>query len=318
MKRAGILNEIVGSLTRYCLKWIAAIPSIIFFIVGNAHSTTFAPQPFEQVLEDSPVIIRGKIIDRKVDYAQVSEGVRQLYTFYRIEVAETLKGPIPAKNDLTFREMGGEKDGVGMQVSGTAEFSTDENVVVFLGMPGVDGVYSLRGLMTGKLNFSPSAGDTEGGKEDGILTGPAIEWAPQPGTAGEPEAKQNQRQWTLSRMRQVLAEQAKSRELEQKKGGFQPTKSAESGKGVETSPGSSSRSSSDSGGGDGTSNQALALHSTEVGALPSSAPESEEGNPVPTQGMRSWVYGAIFVGSLLALLGYRLKRRRANNRGLQE
>jgi hypothetical protein len=315
--RIGKVIEIAGPQVRSCLTSLAGIFILVFLVATSAYPTTFAPQPFEQVLEDSPVIVRGKIMDRKVDYAQVSEGVRQLYTFYRIEIAESLKGPTPAKNELTFREMGGEKDGVGMQVSGTAEFATDENVVVFLGLPGADGVYSLRGLMTGKLNFSPSPGGTEGGKEDGILTGPAIEWAPQHDTAGESAAKQSQKQWTLSRMRQVLAEQAKSRELEQKKGGFPPTKSAESGKEVAGAISSPSTSSPDQEGA-GPSNQALALQPTEVGALPSPTQESAEGNRVLTQGMRSWVYGVIFVGSLFVLLGLTLKKRRANNGGLQK
>ncbi len=132
-----------------------------------ALATTFLPRPFPETVKDAPVIVRGKVGAKRVDWGKGTDNTRRLYTYYDLIVREVLKGPITGVH-LIFREMGGEKDGVGLQVSGTAEFSTGEDVVVMLADQNEEGTYDLRGLMMGKLAVEKD----ENGQE--VLDGPAL------------------------------------------------------------------------------------------------------------------------------------------------
>jgi hypothetical protein len=77
------------------------------------------------------------------------------------------------------REIGGEKDGIGMKIPGAARFSQGEEVVVFAtDRAQADGAYDLRGLMLSKLNVREESSGEE------RLTGPAITMG-ETATAGE-------------------------------------------------------------------------------------------------------------------------------------
>lgn len=218
------------SLILQALRSVGLGPVVFFVWVGLlaplARATSFAPLPLATVVGEAPIIVRGRILGKSVDHAQgqvgEGEGQRQIYTFYRMTVDETLKGSINPGTAITFRELGGERDGIGVVVSGAAEFGTDENVLLFLTLPGKDGVYSLRGLMTGKINFAPegngsNSGKAEGANSDGILTGLVLDWdlqhdtdpASDTGTHshdGGNNSKAGRKQWTLSQFRKFVSQ----------------------------------------------------------------------------------------------------------------
>lgn len=142
---------------------------ILAFLTLPAWATSFIERPFPQTVQDSPVIVHGRVGPTYTDWGHESDGGKRIYTYWELEIVEVLKGSVDgAQGVLRMREMGGEKDGMGMQVPGSAQFNTGEDVVVFLSDKNSEGSYDVWGLMMGKLNVQKN-GD---GKE--ILSGPAI------------------------------------------------------------------------------------------------------------------------------------------------
>jgi hypothetical protein len=91
--------------------------------------------------------------------------------------------------------MGGEKDGIGLQIAGTAQFSPGEDVVLTLGEKNSDGSYDLRGMMTGKFGITR---DQSGNEILVGATGDDIE--------GTPEDHHGP--WTLNEFRKLVASQS--------------------------------------------------------------------------------------------------------------
>jgi hypothetical protein len=139
--------------------------------------TTFAQRPFSEAVQEAPLIVRGTVGERSVDWATDADGTRRIYTFHELRVGEVLKADaaregasaVLEKTRLVMREIGGEKDGVGIQVSGAARFEPGEEVVVFLGLPpNPDGSFGVYGLMMAKLQV------VRGPSGEELLSGPAL------------------------------------------------------------------------------------------------------------------------------------------------
>jgi hypothetical protein len=140
---------------------------VAIFSPEVSYSTTFVPQPFHQEVRDAPVIVRGKIGTSYADWGKDSDGTQRIYTLYELQVVEAFKGDTHSTS-ITIREMGGEKEGVGMSVAGTSQYSKGEDVVVFLKNRNPEGAYDVQGMMMGKFNIQTD----EEGKE--YLVGPAL------------------------------------------------------------------------------------------------------------------------------------------------
>jgi LPXTG-motif cell wall-anchored protein len=125
-----------------------------------ALATTFVEQPFPDTVQEAPIIARGKIGMRYADWSVGTDGQKRIYTYTELRVDEVLKGRVSGQN-LVMRELGGEKDGVGMQVAGSAEFERGEDVVVFLQNPNKDGTHTVQGMMMGKYNVRQDANGQE-------------------------------------------------------------------------------------------------------------------------------------------------------------
>lgn len=132
------------------------------FVPALCLATTFIERPFPEVVQDSPVIVRGRVGMSYTDWVKGEENSRRIYTFYELLLDEVVKGQgqVPqGLRSIVFRELGGEKDGVGMQVAGSAQFDKGEDVVLLLGNRNSDGSYDLRGLSMAKFNIER---DSEG------------------------------------------------------------------------------------------------------------------------------------------------------------
>jgi hypothetical protein len=128
---------------------------LVFFVglpAGAAHATTFIEIPFPDLVKEAPTVVRGKIGTSSTDWVTGEDASKRIFTFYQFQVEETFKGDVTASN-IHIREMGGEKEGMGMQVAGAAQFAQGEDVVVFLGPQNRDGSYDVRGLSSGKFNL---------------------------------------------------------------------------------------------------------------------------------------------------------------------
>jgi hypothetical protein len=158
--------------------------SIGLALIPNLQAASFDPQPFPEAVQEAPVIIRGKIGMSYSDWGS-DEGIKRLFTYFELQVSEVLKGPT-SQNSITFRELGGEKDGTEFHISGSAHFESGEDVVVFLKEKNIEGAYELQGMMMGKYNV-----ETDSNGE--YLTGPALA---------------SSAHWTLNALRQLIQNQS--------------------------------------------------------------------------------------------------------------
>ena len=186
------------------------MPSLLlaFFVALTARATSIVEVPFPETVQDAPVIARGKIGKSRVDYATLPGGGRRIYTFYDFDVSEVLKGQMPMGAG-TIREMGGEKDGMGLNIPGAAHFNAGEDVVALLSDRNPDGSYDVRGLMMGKINVVKD----ESGQE--TLFGPAIQGSGaehaqhvHPGLPGGGQGGPGKKvTWTIDSLRKLILEQ---------------------------------------------------------------------------------------------------------------
>lgn len=177
----------------------------ILLLCQAAWATTFMQQPFPDAVNDAPIVARGKIGSSTSDWGSLADGQRRIYTFYDFALSEVLKGPVASTSghSITIREMGGSKNGVGMEVAGTARFDTGEDVVVFLNPRNADGSYDVRGMMMGKLDVKQD----ENGND--YLVGPALIEKQGNGIVQDDTLHINQgaRAWTLDRLRRLIDDQ---------------------------------------------------------------------------------------------------------------
>lgn len=179
-----------------------------------ALATSFYEQPFPDTVRNASQIVRGKIGKSEIQWATLPDGSKHLFTYYDVEVTEGLKGKPKAGTPIRIRELGGDKDGVSLQVSGTAHFGAGEEVVVMLGEGGETGdrAYPVMGMMMGKFNIEKGPD----GKE--YLRGPGVGSSLHPGLRNENSPTQKQTQVSLESLRETIRAQAAERPLAQPSG----------------------------------------------------------------------------------------------------
>ncbi|OFZ19901.1 MAG: hypothetical protein A2X94_14690 [Bdellovibrionales bacterium GWB1_55_8] len=180
------------------------------FAWGIAQGTTFFERPFPETIENAPIVIRGVVTGTYTDWSR-EPGDQRIFTFYDLQVSEVFKGEVSGRAVL-IRELGGENDGIGMQVAGAAQFARGDDVVVLLGKPNPDGSHPVRGMMMGRYDILRDENDRE------YLAGAGLH---DPGTGadrhshdthGDTHEKMDRdasppRRWTLQDLRQLVREQ---------------------------------------------------------------------------------------------------------------
>jgi hypothetical protein len=176
-----------------------------------ARATTFFPQPFPEKVSEAPVIVRGKIGMSYANWAMGPDGTRRIYTFYEVAVDEALKGHAGSGGPtIVIRELGGEKDGVGMRIAGTAQFDRNEDVVIMLGEQNQDGSHDVWGMMMGKYDIE--RGDD--GKE--YLKGAGVNEVLRPELRGHEDlmghregqhGPDSESKWSIDALRQLIRDQ---------------------------------------------------------------------------------------------------------------
>jgi hypothetical protein len=173
-------------------------------LLASARASSFYTQPFPDTVRNTPTIVRGKVGKTETDWATLPDGSKHIFTYYDVEVSEGFKGDPRTGAPIRIRELGGSKDGVALNVSGTAAFDKGEDVVVMLGEanPQVDGAYPVLGMMMAKFNLEKGAD----GKE--YLRGPGL-GSDHPGMANEHSGGQ-QSQISLDGLRDIIRTQSAS------------------------------------------------------------------------------------------------------------
>jgi hypothetical protein len=185
-------------MNRLILPLFVAGLTLIPLVLGPTWAATFVSRPLPETTQKTPTLVRGKIGSHTADWVKTSNGGKRIYTFYELQVSEVFKGDPKAGTTIQIREIGGEKDGIGLEVSGSARFTTGEDVVLTLGGKNEDGSYDVLGLMSGKFGIGRDSSGNE------ILigaTGEDIEGAP---------AEDHHGPWTLDEFRKMVASQSRN------------------------------------------------------------------------------------------------------------
>ncbi len=192
------------------MRTLILLTSLMFF-APQAECTTFLTRPFSTSVNDAPVIVRGSIANQIYsDWVLLPEdGTKRLYTFFELKISEVLKGAAPASGNLFFRQMGGEKNGMGMMIPGSAEFKRGEEVVVFLNPRNPDGSFDLLSLMMGKYEVVKDENGESVLRGPGITEGTAIVDEHGHETGGQNGSK-SVKKWTLDGLRALIKEQSQN------------------------------------------------------------------------------------------------------------
>lgn len=182
----------------FCLLYIFLLQSNAIEI---ASATSFVIRPMGEVVDDAPIIVRGKTRDSRAEWSSPNEPGKKIYTYTELLVDEVIKGEVEAKS-IQIREMGGEKDGVTLEVPGTAQFKHGEDVVLLLSKPAGDGSYPLLGLSTGKYSVTRDSAGNE------MVVG-ASSHDPYPGGAAHNHGVQNDtsgmKKWSLNDLKKWVS-----------------------------------------------------------------------------------------------------------------
>ncbi|MFZ9596617.1 MAG: hypothetical protein ACO3A2_11140 [Bdellovibrionia bacterium] len=186
---------------KFFILWLGLTVSVTV-----SFATSFYPQPFDQTVQEAPLIIRGKTGDHSADWSKDSEGVNRIYTFYELKITEVIKTPkklqLNANGTLLMREMGGEKDGIGLHIPGVSQFQKNEDVVVFLNPTSDSGVFDVHGMAMGKYSIETDAQGRE------TLSGMGVSSAlPSPEHLHAGELPAAQKKWTLEDLRNLVHHQ---------------------------------------------------------------------------------------------------------------
>jgi len=177
----------------------------LFFVafISTGFASSFYEQPFPEVVKGAAQIVRGKVGKSETQWTVLPDGSKHLFTYYEVEVTEGFKGKPKAGTPIRIRELGGEKNGVSLQVSGSGHFGTGEDIVVMLGENGADSgdsAYPVMGMMMGKFNLEKGAD----GKE--YLKGPGLGSSTHPTLRKENSPAQTQ--VSLDGLREIVRTQA--------------------------------------------------------------------------------------------------------------
>jgi hypothetical protein len=169
--------------------WIRSLILVTLFgsLSGSSvNATSFYLQPFSESVESSQVIVRGKVGSKTTDWNEDQLGTKRIYTFYELQTSEVFKGNVSKGSTITLRELGGEKDGIGLVIPGVSEFEKGEDTVVLLKNKNSSGTYDVQGMMMGKFGIKPDGDGTE------TLVGMGVG---------------NEKKWSLNALRELIKEQ---------------------------------------------------------------------------------------------------------------
>ncbi len=125
------------------------------------HGSSFSIQEdFPDAVQEAPLIVRGTIGMSSADWGTDDEGRQKIYTSLELQVTEIFKGNLDTAS-IIMREIGGQTDGIGMQIAGASEYSPGEDVLMFLNQKNKVGSFDVVGMMTGKYNIEKDSNGIE-------------------------------------------------------------------------------------------------------------------------------------------------------------
>lgn len=114
--------------------------------VEDVGATIVPTRSLTQQLQAADRVVRGKILSKRALWGPQR---RHIYTDYRLEVLEVLKGP--AAKVLTFRQLGGVYGKQTVRIAGSAHYRLGEEVLLLFEPERKPGFLFVQGLAAGKF-----------------------------------------------------------------------------------------------------------------------------------------------------------------------
>ena len=105
----------------------ATVLAIVVMWGSTASATTVLPVEFDEMVTRSQTVVRGRVIDVRV---QLTAGRRSIESLVTLEVLDAVKGS--AAREIVFRVPGGQIGRYRRVMVGAPEFAPGDDVVVFL------------------------------------------------------------------------------------------------------------------------------------------------------------------------------------------
>ncbi|MEE2757644.1 MAG: hypothetical protein VYA30_13395 [Myxococcota bacterium] len=128
---------------------------LLVFLMGlNASlATTVIKLSVDQLATESDLIVRGFVTAKESGWNKVRT---RIYTHTTLDISQLIKSKLPQQAKVVIRQIGGEVDGLVQHVSGNAEFSEGEEVIVFLEKHPTEDVMVVMGMAQGKFSVDRS------------------------------------------------------------------------------------------------------------------------------------------------------------------
>lgn len=139
------------SLTKWPLmtKWLCLLaPLALLLMAAPASASTVLELDLDELVSASNQIVVGKVAD--LDARVEADG--RVYSYIRIQVAETLKGE--HQREVVIRQIGGRTEELATIVPGMPDFKPDEEVLVFLEHVTRHRIPVVTGMAQGKFHIA--------------------------------------------------------------------------------------------------------------------------------------------------------------------
>lgn len=138
---------------------------IVLIFVGvaalSAHAGSEHKLPLDRLAAEADVIVQGRV--EEIDTRQASDR-RPISTVVKISVERQFKGP--KVSSVIIEQAGGSQGEVTLAVPGSAEFSSGENVILFIAPARSGGVFNIVGGKQGKFTVKTRPGSMDEIVED--------------------------------------------------------------------------------------------------------------------------------------------------------
>jgi hypothetical protein len=132
-------------------RWATVVALLL--VPTAVFATVVIGETIEDMARASTMVVRGRVLQVQ---PQLEERSGRINTYADIQVIEVLKGP--RVSSVLVKQPGGEIGNRGTHVAGAGQFKNGEDTVVFLEQaPDEPGVFILRALAAGKVDFEKSS-----------------------------------------------------------------------------------------------------------------------------------------------------------------
>lgn len=132
------------------MRTLIAVVALSSLLASTSHASVVLHETIEEMAQRVPLIVRATAVRSVAGY---DDSRKRIWTWTELQVTDVIKGHASAT--LLVKQPGGDVEGVGQTVSGTAQFQTGEDCIVFLEpAPDEKTVYRVSSLAAGKVQLT--------------------------------------------------------------------------------------------------------------------------------------------------------------------